>query len=58
MGFITSITTRITDWPKDGETAQEARDDAVIRGVLPPEQSPHLKVEEIVEPAKDTDSAR
>lgn len=50
MNLITAITAGITDFPKDGQTAQEARDDAVVRGVLPIEQSPHLK-ETSAEPA-------
>lgn len=42
MSFITRITAGITDLPKDGQTAQEARDEAVRNGVLPPEQSPDV----------------
>lgn len=59
MGFITSITNRITDWPKDGQSAQEARDDAVKAGLLPPTQAPHLaQGGETAAPPDDENAAR
>lgn len=42
MSFITRITAGITDIPKEGQTAQEAREEAVRNGVLPPEQAPNV----------------
>ena len=42
VSFITGITARITEWPSDGQTAQAVREDAVKRGVLPPEQAPNV----------------
>lgn len=57
MGFITSITNRITDWPKDGQSAQEARDDAVKAGLLPPTQAPHLEQDAESVPTPDDENA-
>lgn len=46
VSFITGITARITEWPSEGQTAQAVREDAVKRGVLPPEQAPNVPQEE------------
>jgi len=57
MSFITNFLIGITDAPKEDETAQEARDNAVKAGFLPPSQSPHIKPDEIaIEPDTDDGS--
>lgn len=58
VSLITGITARITEWPTEGKTAQAVREDAVKRGVLPPEQAPNVPTEEPTEAPDDAEQRR